>query len=252
MGGDNQIRSVVRTFSVIEALVEQSSAGVSAIADETGLPKSTVHNHLSTLQDLNVVKRDGNGYAPTLRLLKLAGRHRKHLDIYQSAERPMSELAIKTDGFVDLYYEEDGYSVLLNLDYGEMPVEIGFAYEGMRRPLHISASGLSILAFQPAEYVDEILDRYHGSPMIDEPIDKSDVRDRLDSIRSRSYAIDEELAMVGMAGVGAPITNRKGRAVAGMSVYKPINDMSEEFFKMSLPDMVCTKANLIEVNLNYS
>ncbi|MFO7941383.1 MAG: helix-turn-helix domain-containing protein, partial [Bacillota bacterium] len=42
------VNALFRAFRIVEALNELGGAGVSAIAREVDLPKSTVHNHLTT------------------------------------------------------------------------------------------------------------------------------------------------------------------------------------------------------------
>ena len=54
------VQSVERAFSVLRCLAG-GAAGVSAIAERVGLPKSTVSRLLSTLQDVGAVEQSGAG-----------------------------------------------------------------------------------------------------------------------------------------------------------------------------------------------
>lgn len=255
MTNDAPIRSIKRVFDIVDVLVETPSAGVSAIAQQTDLPKSTVHSHLATLQELGLVTKEGRKYAATTKFLDIAGQQRQNLKIYQQARRIVDDLAMETGGYADLYIEEQGMGVLLHLATGGTTVELGFAYEGFRHPLHTNVSGKSILAFQPEDRVAEIIDAQRdsteavisGAGRFDEEV----LFDELERIRKRKYAIDREEALVGMSGVGTPILNRDGNAVAGIAVYKPDREMSDSYFEIELPELVRKKANIIEVNLNY-
>lgn len=243
------IRAIERVFDIIEVLVEADRQGVSRIADQTGLPKSTVHSHLSTLQNRGLVEKDGGKYTATTKFLDIAGKQRRNLKIYQQARRTVDELAVETEGYADLYVEEQGMGVLLHLATGGTNVELGFAYEGFRHPLHTNVSGKSILAFRPEDHVADVIDRYRDS-MGDE-LNEQALFEELECIRENKYAVDREEAMVGMSGVGTPILNRNGNAVAGIAVYKPNRGMSESYLENELPELVRKKANVIEVNLNY-
>lgn len=56
----NPVQSTVNTFAIVEALRELDGAGVSELAAYLDIPKSTVHNYLSTLeQEEYIVKEDG-------------------------------------------------------------------------------------------------------------------------------------------------------------------------------------------------
>lgn len=244
------IRSIERVFDIIEVLVETQRQGVSRIAHRTGLPKSTVHSHLSTLQELGLVDKDGTKYTATTKFLDIAGRQRRNLKIYQQARRIVDGLAAETEGYADLYIEEQGMGVLLHLATGEIDVELGFAYEGFRHPLHTNASGKSILAFQPEDQVADIIDLYRDS-VASQRLDDQALFEELERIRENKYAVDHEEALAGMSGVGTPILNRDGNAVAGIAVYKPDEEMSGSYFESELPNLVRKKANIIEVNLNY-
>lgn len=251
MTSQNQIRSIKRTFDIVETLVDIPYQGVSRIAEETGLPKSTVHSHLSTLQDLGFVQKDGTRYATTAKFLDLGGRHRRSLEIYKQSRQAVDELAMETEGYADLYIEENGLGVLLHLSTGGADVELGFAYEGLHHPLHTNASGKSILAFLSEQRVAEIIEHYQDLPL-DAPLDEDELLNELRTIQQQKYVIDQEEALIGMSGVGAPILNRQGEAEAGIAVYKPAYEMSDEYLYDELPKLVQQKANVIEVNLNYS
>lgn len=244
------IRSIERVFAIIDVLVEAPEQGISEIARQTNLPKSTVHSHLSTLRELGFIEQNGSKYTPTMKFLNLAGRQRKELQIYRQARRVVDELAMETSGYADLYVEEHGIGVLLHLATGGTNVELGFAYEGFRHPLHTNVSGKSILAFRPRDHVADILDQYRKSDRIDAP-DEELLFEQLDQIRENRYAIDREEALIGMSGVGTPILDRNGNATAGIAVYKPVREMSETYLEKELPEIVRKKANIIEVNLNY-
>lgn len=251
MTSNNSVRSIKRVFDIIESLVETPESQISTIARETDLPKSTVHSHLATLRELGLVQKSGSTYSATTKFLDYAGRQRKQMNIYQKSRRIVEELAISANGYADLYVEEDGIGVLLHLATGGLNIELGFAHEGLRQPLHTNASGRAILAFQPEAYVADVLDNYSQMKSVD-PIDEDALINRLEAIRESKYTLDDEEGLAGMGGAGAPIRDKDGNAVAGIAVYKPIREMSETYFHNELPKLVQQKANIIEVNLNYN
>ncbi len=47
---EDRIDAVVKALNILEALWQADGAGVTALAERTGLAKSTVHAHLTTLR----------------------------------------------------------------------------------------------------------------------------------------------------------------------------------------------------------
>jgi IclR family acetate operon transcriptional repressor len=250
MTAGTPVRAIERVFDIIEVMVKSEQQGVSRIARQTGLPKSTVHNHLSTLRKRGLVEKEDTKYTATTKFLEIAGKQRQNMTLYRRAHRTVDELAAETEGYADLYIREQSMGVLLHLATGGTAVELGFAYEGFRHPLHTNASGKSILAFLPEAQVADIVDQYRELPG-GKDLDEQALLEELEHIRKQKYAIDREEAMVGMSGVGAPILDRNGDAIAGISVYKPDHEMSGSSLGDELAELVRKKANVIEVNLNY-
>ena len=67
----NPVKSTETTFRIVEELQELDGAGVSELAAHLGLPKSTVHNYLSTLQQEEYVVRQNGEYKVGIRFLEL-------------------------------------------------------------------------------------------------------------------------------------------------------------------------------------
>ncbi len=67
------IRSTARSFRLIETIVERGDGQVTELARETGINKSTVHAHLSTLVELGYLRKDGTRYLVGPKLVDLGG-----------------------------------------------------------------------------------------------------------------------------------------------------------------------------------
>ena len=55
-----------------------------------------------------------------------------------------------------------------------------------------------------------------------------------------------------MRAVGAPIQKRDGSVLGAVSVSKPASRMGEEEFRETIPEIVMSTANVIEVNIETS
>ncbi|MFC7165062.1 helix-turn-helix domain-containing protein [Halospeciosus flavus] len=56
------VRTTHTVFSVVEALDQEGGATATAVADSLDISKSNAYDHLSTLQELDYVVKDGDRY----------------------------------------------------------------------------------------------------------------------------------------------------------------------------------------------
>lgn len=248
----NPVGSVVTAFEVLEALRRLNGAGVTAVADELGLPKSSVYNHLETLkQEEYVLKQDGEYYVG-LRFLNL-GRHARQRDsLYETARPELETLADETGELVNLLVEEHGQGVYVCRVRGDRAVNVE-ANTGDRVYLHSTALGKAILAYSDEERVDEILDA-HGLPATTErtTTDPDKLRTELADIRERGVAFDRQERIAGLRCVAVPILDDEQRPVGAISVSGPKSRMKGERLESELPERLESAANVVELNRTYS
>ncbi|QRV17640.1 IclR family transcriptional regulator [Haloterrigena salifodinae] len=246
------VQAAATTFRIIETLHELNGAGVSELADELEMPKSTVHDHLQTLNEAEyLVKRDG-GYHVGARFLELGGFARSQMKLYQIATPEIEKLAEETGEHANLMIEEHGKGIFLNKAKGRDAVNLD-THIGKRVHLHTTALGKAILSKRSEAFVDEIIDR-HGLPRVTEKTltDADELKSQLAEIRERGYAIDDEERVAGMRCVAAPICDSDETPLGAISVSGPTNRFNDETFRTEIPKTVLSTANVIEVNMTYS
>ncbi|PSP86133.1 IclR family transcriptional regulator [Halobacteriales archaeon QS_1_68_17] len=248
----NPVSTTRKTIRIVEALQELGRARLTDIADEMGMSKSTVHSHLSTLEEGGFVVKEDKEYRLGLRFLELGGFTRSRMDLYKTAEPELGRLAAETGELVNLMTEEYGRGIYLYRAKGERAVGLN-TYAGYRTPLHTTALGKAIIAHLPRERVSEIVDR-HGleSRTAETVTDREKLFDRLDEIRSRGFALDDEEYISGVRCVAAPVLDTDDRAIGSISVSAPTSRLSSEKFEEEVPNLVRSTANVIELNINYS
>jgi len=235
----NPIKSTETTFRIVEGLQALDGSGVSELADHTGLPRSTVHNYLSTLeQEEYVVNNDGQ-YEVGIRFLELGAYARNRRQIYGIAKPEVSRLAEETGELANLLIEEHGRGTYLQRVRGEEAVQVE-AHVGTRVSLHSTALGKSILAHLPESRVEEIIE-IHGL----EPTTPKTVTDR-------GYAVDDEERLEGLRCVAAPILSNENRVLGAVSVSGPSHRIRDDRFRRTLPNRVLEAVNVIELNVTYS
>lgn len=249
---DGTVQATRTSFEIVSKLNELDGAGVTELAEELGLPKSTVHNHLNTLCEEEYIVRSGDTYYVGLRFLKLGEYSRNRLKIYKTAKPEVQNLAEETGELVNLAVEEYGRCVYLDLEKGDQAVELD-TYAGMQVLLHCTALGKAILAYLPNDRVDDILDK-HGMPERTENTitDRDELYETLDEVRDRGYAYDAQERLSGLRCVAAPITNQNEEPVGAISVAGPTSRMKGERYHEEIPELLLDAANVIELHMTFS
>lgn len=246
------IKATETTFAIVNALMELDGAGVTELANHLGLPKSNVHNYLSTLQQEEYVIKKGSTYTVGIRFLELGAYARDRMDIYEIAKPEVEKLADETGELANLLVEEHGRGSYLHRARGENAVQVE-AYTGTRVYLHSTALGKAILAYLPEERVDEIIETHGLPPSTDKTVTtRAELDAILDDIRDRGYAVDDEERLKGLRCVAAPILSNDDRVLGAVSVSGPTNRMKGDRFETTIPEKLLETVNVIELNVTYS
>ena len=245
------IQAVELAFDVLETLRRLDGAGVTQVARELDIPKSTAHSHLNTLHDREFVIKVEDEYRIGLRSLGFGAYSREQMEIYRVCKDNIDELAAQTGELSNLLVEEHGRGVYVYRSQGDMAVQLD-TYAGKRVHLHSTALGKCILAEKPDEEVEEILDR-HGLPESTEHTitDRRALYEELESIRDRGYAIDDEERLIGLRCLAAPIKINE-TIVGAMSVCGPTSRVKGSRLTEDIRETVTNQANVSGINLTYS
>jgi DNA-binding IclR family transcriptional regulator len=248
------VKSLRTTFDIIEKLTHAGGAGVSEIATELDIPKSTVHDHLKTLDDLGYVVREDDRYLPSTRFLEIGQSVRSSMPLFEVARDEVRKLAQVTNEHAGLMVEEDDLGVLLyatkNKDADPLPMA---TFGGIRMPLHANAPGKAILAHLPEERVDGIIDNQGLSAITERTITTRETLEaELEEIREQGYAISRGERIEGMTAVAVPIIDQTDTVQGALTVYGPIGRISDKRLEEEITSKMKRRANVVEVNLNYS
>ncbi|WP_313694986.1 IclR family transcriptional regulator [Halorarum halobium] len=248
----NAVKSIETAFDILDALIELDGAGSTELARHFDMPKSTVHNYLSTLHQEELVVKDGSTYRVGIRFLEYGAYARQRLNIFEIANPEVDKLARSTGELANLMIEEHGRGSYLHRARGEDAVMVE-AHVGTRVPLHSTGLGKAILAHLPEERVEEIiathgLERFTPNTIVD----RDSLFTELREIRDRGLAFDEEERLRGLRCVAAPILSNNGRVLGAVSVSGPTNRVRGEYLEDELAQRLKETVNVIELNVTYS
>lgn len=245
------LKSLRSAFEIIDYLKRSGGAGVTEVANELSLPKSTAHVYLTSLEEVGyAVNRDGT-YHIGMRFLDIGENARSQQDIYQVGCEEVDRLAEETGEVASMMIPEHGRGVYLYRKRGDraMPVK---SHIGKHVDLHCRASGKAILAELPTERVDEIIEEKGLVRRTDRTItDRDELMAELEKVSRQGYAVNDGEIREGLRCIGASV-KRDGEVVGAISVSGPVGRIQGERFEEEVPKLVQDAANIVEITVSYS
>jgi DNA-binding IclR family transcriptional regulator len=252
MGANVPVNAVEKTLTIAQALQEHEGVGVTELAEEVDLPRSTVFNHLKTMAEYEFVVNEDGSYRLGCRFLQLGAKARSYHDVHEVARTEVNRLANETGDISALLIEEHGLGVFLHRAEGERAIHID-SYTGQRIYLHGAALGKAILAALPQDRVVEIVDQRGLPALTENTITTRDALfDELDRIAEAGFAFDDEERLNGLRSVAAPITDGDDTVLGAVSIAGPTSRVQDDRFHETFPSKLQDAVNVINLDLTYS
>ncbi|MFB9321845.1 IclR family transcriptional regulator [Cryptosporangium minutisporangium] len=222
-GSSGGVQSVDRAITVLEILARRGDAGVSEVAAELSVHKSTAFRLLETLEDRGMVEQtaDRGKYRLGFGVVRLAGAVSARLDVVAQGRQACERLAAEVGETVNLAVLREHYAVNVDQVRGRATVTT-HNWVGQLTPLHATSSGKVLLAALPAAgrraaYTAGGLPAYTPAT----PASAAALEDQLADVRERGYAVTVEEYEVGLNAVAAPVRGADGAVLAAISVSGP-------------------------------
>lgn len=246
------IKTLETALDIVEYIADNGGARTAEIADAIGKSKSTVHYHLSTLQQRRFLVEEDGEYRVGYHSLNIAGKTLAEKEFYHVAKREVESLAAETGETTQIIAEEHGKGVYLHQSRGPRAVQTD-SHIGTERYLHCTAFGKVILAHKSKERVEEILDRYGLPKRTENTItSRTELYDELETVRQNGIGFDDEEQIEGIRCVAAPVFARDGEVACVLSLSSPTKRMDETRFREEIPDLVSQSAKIIEIDSRHS
>ena len=219
-----EIRSVTKAIRLLNALAsDPAPLGVSELGRQLDMDKASVSRMLRTLEQAGFVSQDSQSqrYGLGVALVAMGHKALKRVEL-RGAARPSLEALVEITGecshtsilvanrsfYLDQVVPARGVSV-------DSPI-------GTLAPLHCTALGKAMLAFQEKETFDRIFAGLDFEPFTRRTIvDSATFSNNLADIRRTGIAYDDEEFSVGVRCLAAPVFTHDGRVCGAIGVSGP-------------------------------
>src|SRR3954451_21338898 len=222
------VQSVDRALTILGILARLGEAGVTEIAGELGVDKSTAFRLVATLESHGMVEQneERGRYRLGVGVLRLAGATTARLDLVQEARPVCRQLAADTGETGNIAVLSESSALYLDQVAGSSALQ-PHNWVGQHIPLHATSNGKVLLSGLDDARVKELLgtlSRYTATTITK----KGTLRDELALVREQGYAVAVDELEEGLTAAAAPIRNAHGDVVASMSVSGPTFRLSQE------------------------
>jgi IclR family acetate operon transcriptional repressor len=234
--GADGVQSLERALDILEHLSRsKTELGVSEIGPAVKLANATAHRLLATLVRRGYARQnpETRKYALGIKALALAINVRDQLGpMAQPFLRELTEISQESSNLAAL----DRNSVVCVEQVPAPRLVRMFTEPGNRVPLHSTGTGKVLLAYQPEDTIDAMiqqggLPRFTAHTITDE----QELKEELSRVREQGYAVDSEEMEEGVRCLAAPVFGPDGRVLAAMSISGPVGRLGQDRLKELIP-----------------
>lgn len=247
-------QSVMRALSILNCFSDATpELRMTDISQQLELTPSLVSRLLATLEHEGFVEQDQSTgmYRLGRAVLTLAGVALNHNRLRMEALSEMQDASRELGLGVNLsVMDDDTMFYLAHIDPPEVPRP--YTLIGRRNPLHATAMGKVLLAFQPEKEREEIVQRLRLTPYtVRTHKDSAALLDELQQIRERGWAIENEELALGRACIAGPVRESSGDVIGAVSISGPLSQLKLSERKDELTNKIIELCDRISMRLGY-
>lgn len=242
------IKSFERMFEILSLFtMDRTSLSISEIEKETGYPKSTIFRILNTLIEGEFIEQDPDThrYSVGMQFFRLGSIFQSQLDLRNVSLPFMKQLSKDSQETIELNIVDGTNRFCIEKIDSPLAVR-NFVRVGDRHPLHLGASGKSLLAFMDKKEQDKVISKLAEEYEMDIP----ELRQDLQDIKDKGFAFTKGERVIGSFAVSAPILDGEGTLMATITLAGPIQRLSEER-EAELIKLLTTAAKKISEKFGY-
>ena len=227
----DSVQSLTRAIAILKVIAAAAEGStLTEISRATGLPSSTVHRLLATLQQERFVqfRLDGSRWQVGREAFSVGGAFLAARDFAKVARpylRRLAEMTGETANFAIL--DND---MAIYLEQVESPLSVSaICKPGGRVVLHCTSLGKSMLAAMQPQAVNRILEAKGMTRYTRKTVDTpARMAISLGEVQKAGYAVDDEEHSTGMRCVAAAVFNQHREPIGAISISGPVVRVGRE------------------------
>lgn len=221
-GEPTAVQAADRALQILEILADNGPTGVSAIAKELGVHRSTAFRLLATLEGRRFVAQESHRgtYALGAGALRIAGAVALRIDLAREAQEICDEVTARFGETSNVAILVEDSAVNIAQTTGTSSVAVRNQFVGQRTPLHATSSGKVLLAHADEatfEAAALVLERFSATTIVDVAALQKELADVL--ARGWGGALAEWQEHTNA--VAVPVFATDGSVVAALSITAP-------------------------------
>lgn len=214
---------ILDCFTVVEP-----ELSLKQLSDRTGLYKSRIHRLCATLVAAGfLVRMPSSSYKLGPKLMTLGKVYESTNTLLSIARPVMRDLAALTGESVALFARDGDKCLCVAREFGSSRLVFAI-HEGDYMHLHATAAGRILLSYGP----EDLKTKFLSNPNLEKftpstIVDPQRLRDELDAIRERGYAVNKEERESGIAAIAAPLFDHENKVDAALAVVGPSQRFSD-------------------------
>lgn len=224
------VSSVLKVFSILQALGEQKDIGVSELSQRLMMSKATTYRFLQTMKTLGYVTQEDQAdkYSLTIKLFELGSKSLEYVDLISLADREMRLISEQTNEALHLGALDDDSIIYIHKIDSNYSLRMQSKI-GRRNPLYSTAIGKVLLAERDPAFIREALSQVEFIKHTEKTLENTDqLLVELTQVKELHYAQDNQEQEPGLRCIAAPIYDRFGSVIAGISISLPTIRFDEQ------------------------
>lgn len=239
--GADGARAILRVPEVLIAVASEQGLSFAQLRDHLGLPKSSLHRLLRTLEQGGYLVERSGAYSlgpSSARLSQSLADALPARDLQSSVRPTLEWMAQESGESVMLAVLTDDREMVAYVDVinSSTPLRVTVPL-GQKRPLYAAASGQAILAFLSPEERDRYLMRTDFEQLTPDTLDRDGLSEKLIDVHERGVVFDRNGSFIGASGIASPCFDRSNRVCGAVSVAGPtdrLDPIRERLCQLSL------------------
>ncbi|WP_392560601.1 IclR family transcriptional regulator [Orbus mooreae] len=243
--------NIDKALTILETISNYADGiSLAELAKITHIPKTTTFRILESLKAREYVLYDisNESYSLDIKSLELGIKGLMNVNLVEVSIPYLKTLSSKTNETCFLGVYNQGHVIYLYKSEGTMSIQTN-ARLGSRMPAYCTGIGKALLAYQPLEEIDRVLNQKLERITEKTVTDRVQLYNILADVRLNGYSFDNEENEEGLTCVAKPIFNYTNSIIGAISVAGPTHRMCHKIDSIILElQNVC---NTVSRRLGY-